>query len=230
MSSRGGVAVAFPGEFETHLTVDLPDGAAVTRLADWARARGLKFTHIVLGRGRAPSQPMVTRYGRGRLGEEREAARALAAELAGAGFVVSRVKVEVAPGNTGVPRTDSAASAVSAGRYFEHHVKLLLKADADLEAIAAMVRPCGGHLSRNAIKARADGRQERFVTQRCHGVGRGAARRRFEKLLAALAAARLEVVDVEEEYVVYDSNLAADDGWMDETREVHRGNDVSTIG
>jgi hypothetical protein len=57
-------------------------------------------------------------------------------------------------------------------------------------------------------------RHERFVTQRCHRVGRPAAKAALDELLAALAAADFPVIEVEEEYVACDDNLALDTGWL----------------
>src|SRR4051812_13031477 len=51
--------VEFAGEFETHVTVSAADGSALDALRAWAESHGLTFHHIVLERGRTPSQPMV---------------------------------------------------------------------------------------------------------------------------------------------------------------------------
>jgi hypothetical protein len=101
------------------------------------------------------------------------------------------------------------------GRYFEHHVKLLLDDTAALEPLIAMARWHDARLSRNARRATDGGRHERFVTQRCRGVGRPTARRHLYALLAALGDLGYRVVDAEEEFVVYDDNLAVDAGWLD---------------
>jgi hypothetical protein len=212
------VAVGFDGELETHVTVALDDDApngALARLRTWAASRGLKFTHIVLARGRTPSQPMLTQHTRGTLSD----ALALAGEMAGAlraeRFVVSRVKVEATPWNAGVPPTDAEAAHHPPERYFEHHVKLLLLAGADVGPLAALAQRHAAHVSRNARRMRDDGRAERFVTQRCRGVGRDIAHARLVALRDALAGAGYEVIDVEEEFVVHDTNLAVDAGWID---------------
>ncbi|MGW3826012.1 hypothetical protein ACWEAF_27850 [Streptomyces sp. NPDC005071] len=63
------------------------------------------------------------------------------------------------------------------------------------------------------------GRHERFVTQRCRAVGRPEARARLDALLGGLACAGLEVVEVEEEFVVHDDHPAVDAGWIDERTE-----------
>jgi hypothetical protein len=205
----------FAGEFESHLTVRTADNAGLDELRTWAVARGLKFLHIVLDRGRTPSQPMVTRRARGTLIDQRTVAADLARQLAGRGLDVVRTKIEAAPWNRDVPEADPDAVARHAGRYFEHHVKLALDPVADVAALADIAGRHAAHLSRNALRDRADGRRERFVTQRCFRVGRGTARRRLDDLLAALAVEGYVPLSVEQEFVVYDSDLAVDAGWIE---------------
>ncbi|WP_067477404.1 hypothetical protein [Actinomadura hibisca] len=202
----------FTGDFETHLTVSCP-AAEIDAVERWAAERGLKFAHIVLDRGRVPSQPMLTLRTRGTLDAARARAEDVAARLRADGHPVTRLKIEASPFNAGVPEHD--ADAPDPGRYyFEHHVKLLLDPAADTAALAAAARPHAAHLSRNARRVRADGRHERFVTQRCRGVGSRTAVRRLEALVAALDGH--EIVSVEREYVVFDGDASLDDGWIEE--------------
>ncbi|MEN2422721.1 hypothetical protein AABB02_32000 [Streptomyces rimosus] len=220
---------SFHGAFETHLTVrdeapTAPDapGRVAAGLALHAAARGLKWVHILLERGSTPSQPMLTLHGSGSAGQMRERAAAEAAELRAAGFEVVRTKIETTPWADGVPVTDAAAAALGPAYYFEHHIKLLLDrtapgAPSALTGLADLAGPHAAHLSRNARRVRADGREERFVTQRCRAVGRDTAERRLAALLAALSAAEHDIASVEREFVVHDSDETLDDGWIDET-------------
>ncbi|SDX06278.1 Nucleotidyl transferase AbiEii toxin, Type IV TA system [Amycolatopsis xylanica] len=199
--------MTFSGEFETHLTVS-EKGAA-----EFAAEHGLKFTHIVLDRGDSVSQPMLTYTGHGTLDEQRALAYRWVEAVRRAGMVDYRVKIEAAPWNEGVPQTDAAAADDPPQRYFEHHVKLRLP-DADvarLITLTELVMPYGARLSRNARRRTSDG-EERFVTQRCHRVGRPTARARLDELIAALS--EYEVLEVEEEYVVHDTSLGLDQGWL----------------
>jgi hypothetical protein len=207
--------VEFAGEFETHITVPLEEPAHIGALRAWAEYQHLQFHHIILDRGRTPSQPMVSRRGRGTLSGERAAATELVRLLNAGGFAVSRVKIEAAPENQDVPDTDAEAAEFHAGRYFEHHVKLLLAPSANLADLARLAQTYAAHLSRNARRVRGDGLHERFVTQRCYQVGRLAARERLDALLAALATGRYTVEDVEAEFVVHDSAPAVDAGWLE---------------
>ncbi|MBO2462147.1 hypothetical protein [Actinomadura violacea] len=207
----------FAGDFETHLTAR---PAAAERLAGWAAARGLKFVHIVLDRGRVASQPMLTLRTRGTFADALGDAVRTTADLRADGFEVARVKVEAAPWNAGVPADD--ADALGPGYYFEHHLKLLLDPGFDAAALAGAARPHTAHLSRNARRVRADGRQERFVTQRCRCVGARTAARRLDALAGELRARGHEIVSVEREFVVHDADESLDDGWIEENPEETR--------
>lgn len=205
----------FAGEFETHLTIEAAGPHRLEALRRWAAARGLKCVHVVLDGGDRPSQPMLTRRGDGGLSGQIAAARSLAAELLRDGFPVRRVKVEAAPENADVPRSDEEVAAQPPERHFEHHVKLLLPPEADRAAVSEAARPHGGRLSRNAFRARSDGLEERFVTQRCYRVASDEAGRRLAGLLAAVEPFGHPVVDVEREYVVYDTDAGLDAGWLE---------------
>jgi hypothetical protein len=213
--SRSLTIVEFEGEFETHLTIRLEGPTRVDALRAWSEHRGLKFHHIVLDRGLTPSQPMVSRRGRGLLSGERFEAAELSRHLTSDGFSVSRFKIEAAPWNRDVPDSDVDAAGLHPGRYFEHHVKLALDPDVDIPALAALAQGHAARLSRNALRVRDDGRRERFVTQRCHNVGRPTAKGRLNALLAALAEGGYAILKAEEEFVVLDSDPGVDSGWLD---------------
>ncbi|MGW4897685.1 hypothetical protein ACWEQL_36380 [Kitasatospora sp. NPDC004240] len=209
-------AESFVGEFETHVTVACEGDGAVRRLERWAAGRGVGFVHIVLARGRMTSQPMVTLRGAGTLPEQRLAALAVANELRASGFEPVRVKIEAAPWTRGVPKSDVEAARLGPEVHFEHHIKVLVRPDFDRAAMAALVSGHGAHVSWNARRVVDDGRQQRFVTQRCYGVGLHAAGERLERLVGVVSSAGYEIASVEREFVVYDSNIAVDDGWIGE--------------
>jgi hypothetical protein len=207
------VPVEFEGEFEAHITVRADDRNGTDAVRAWADQRGLKFHHIVLARGRNPSQPMVTFRHQGELSQVRLAVDVIAAELLGDGFTVARVKIEAHIGNREVPESDAEAAS-HADRYFEHHVKLVLEPHTDLTNLTEIVIRHSAHLSRNARRVRDDGREERFVTQRCFSAGRITAGKRCEELEEKLNRTGYAIVSVEREYVVLDSAPQVDAGWL----------------
>ncbi|MBB5119278.1 hypothetical protein [Streptomyces eurocidicus] len=224
-------APAFAGDFEAHLTVRPAATAEDDRaLQRYAAAHGMKFTDILLDRGRTPSQPMLTLRASGPLPEVRQAVDAAARRLAGAGFAVVRTKIEAAPWAAGVPETDAEAAALGARYYFEHHLKLLLTPDTDLAALAGLTAAHRAHLSRNARRVRADGRVERFVTQRCRTVGRRTAGARLAALVAAVRAGGHTLVSEEREFVVHDSDETLDAGWIDEDHGTGRTGETYGAG
>ncbi|WP_101896959.1 hypothetical protein [Embleya scabrispora] len=207
-----------PGDFETHVTFRCAD-ADIDALTAWGRERGAGMTHIVLGRGRTPSQPMLTLSARTTLGAARTAAARLATAAGARGFRAVRVKIEAAPWHDAVPSTDAAAAALGDTYYFEHHVKLLLDPGPDGAAPAGLVALAtrhDAHLSHNARRRRDDGRLERFVTQRCRGVGDGTAARELASLTEALTASGRHIVSIEREFVVFDDAESLDHGWIEE--------------
>jgi hypothetical protein len=205
--------VEITGAFEIHLTVEARHGAG---LAAFAERHGVKFVHIVLDRGRFASQPMLTLPAHGTLDDARAVARQWQDRLAGHGTATTRVKIEAAPWCEGLPQTDADGAAEPFERYFEHHVKLALPAApvAALKAATDAGAAHGARLSRNARHRTGDGGQHRFLTQRCRRVGLATATARLDRLVADLRAAGLEIVKVEQEYVVEDSNLEHDAGWL----------------
>ncbi|MDN3250297.1 MULTISPECIES: hypothetical protein [unclassified Streptomyces] len=202
-------------QYETHVTVRCPEPGEAERLGRWAAAAGLKLTHIVLARGRTRHQPMLTLRGSRTYAQESRRAAETVARLRADGFRPVRVKIESSPWAAEVPRRPCGD-----GQYFEHHVKLLLTADADTAALAALVVPHGAHLSWNSRRVREGADHERFVTQRCHGVDAQGAGRALDGLLAVLAP--LRVLEVEREFVLHDSDMSVDDGWLDSGRPAER--------
>lgn len=202
----------FRGHFEVHLTARADGPAAADRFAGWCRDRGLKCVRIVLDRGRSADQPMATwRRSQTTLPEVVAEAEARAAEATRAGFGVTRVKVEADPHNPGVPTGDTDPH--EPGCYFEHHVKLRRSPAAPRDALLAVCERHAAHLSRNAFRDGGDW-EERFVTRRAYGVGRATALARLDRLLADLRELGETVLEHESEYVVHDTNLALDAGWL----------------
>lgn len=140
---------------------------------------------------------MLTVRGSGTLEDLHGLADGWRTDLAAAGLRVLRVKIEAAPWNEGVPVSDLDAFDEL---LFEHHVKVLLPSD-DRHAVDRLrwvIVENGANVSRNARRRRGR-HEERFVTQRCRGVGRATARTRLDALLAVLRDGGYEVVEVEEE-------------------------------
>lgn len=199
--------------YETHITLATVDDSVLKRVQDWAETHNLKWTHIVLDGGESPSQPMVTFWGTGTSKDQLERSARFVNELEQLGAEVVRVKTEAAIENDDVPAAE-AENDSSPQRYFEHHIKLLLAEGADLDQLRTLVEPHAARLSRNARRVRQDDHEERFVTQRLFGTIKQVAQQRLRDLLALLQRNEYEILEIEEEYVVFDSNLDLDKGWL----------------
>lgn len=201
----------YGGVFEAHITVNAV-GDERGRFIELCEALDVKAIVIALERGTTPVQPMSASYHRGALAEVQLEVFELARRIAGAGFDVSRVKIEATGGNRELPDTDADAAA-RPELYFEFHVKVSLPADADHAALAELCASHDAHLSRNARRV-TEGRRVHFVTQRAYGLGRANATDRFHALHRALKDAGYELSHVLVEYTVYDSNVHVDHGWL----------------
>lgn len=201
-------------QLETHVTFAAAgDAESLSRAAQWAAERGLKWTHILLAEGRHQSQPMITFWRSGTLREQLDQAAAIAAALRKLDLAAVRVKVECASAEAARYFDNSAQLAEHFG-YFEHHVKLQLAAAAELPALAELAGVHDARLSANARRQLAAGAVERFVTQRAYRAGSAEAAQRLALLIHSLQAADYRILEVEEEYVLYDSNLSLDAGWL----------------
>ena len=158
---------------------------------------------------------MTASVHRGVLREVQDEVHALARALVARGFEVVRTKIEALPRNADWPERDEDALARPAG-YFEFHVKLALPAGdaAALARVRGACEPLGARLSRNASARPREGEEDRFVTLRVPGLGRERAEARFDELLAAVSALPFRVRARVREYIVYDSDLAVDRGWL----------------
>ena len=219
--SNSGGAVAYimtlmrnyRGKFEVHLTVRAVGTLDAFRA--WCEVERCKCARIVLARGVQVEQPMATWRRDGIvlpdvLAEATERARDLERD----GFAVVRVKIEADPSNEDVPATDDEALLQPSCNYFEHHVKLRREAAAVRDRLLRVCLGHAAHLSRNAWREPAEGFEERFVTLRSYRMGGSASEQRLQRLLTALVEAGEQIIDVESEYTVYDSNLALDAGWL----------------
>jgi hypothetical protein len=202
------------GTFESHVTVRAESPERVKRFRDLCRANNLKCILIELAQGLYHSQPMTTTHHQGSLENAIAEARAIAQYLGSNGFEVTRVKVEADPTTSGVPRTEEEASRLAAANYFEFHLLVTLARPSELPALSVLCAEYNAHLSMNTFKQSAVEETERFVTMRLKGMGGVRASKLFDNLAGAIERAGYRTSRRVQEYVVYDTNLTLDDGWM----------------
>jgi len=181
---------------EVHLTVEL-EGKDPDVLAALARFHGCRFLHVLLDTGMHPSQPMLSWRQAAGVDTALKRAAELAQALELQGMKVLRVKIEVKP--------DVAVEA----RYFEAHFKVEFD-DGKVSELQPLARELGVHISRSAF-ARSAGKEQRFLTARQRTLT--SALESFERVETTLTSRGWRVLSVDREAVVYDSNLALDEGW-----------------
>jgi hypothetical protein len=205
---------SYSGTFESHVTVRAESPERVKRFRELCRESNLKCILIKLARGRYHSQPMTATHHQGSLDDVIAEAQSIAQHLGSNGFEVTRVKVEADPTTSGVPRTDEEAARLAAANYFEFHLLVTLKRLSELPRLSVLCADHNAHLSMNAFKQAAGEETERFITMRLKGMGGARASILFDNLAGAIELAGYRTSRRVQEYVVYDTNLTLDDGWM----------------
>jgi hypothetical protein len=205
--------------FETHLTLAAtsiagPSDNDGSLIKEWATARNMKWTHILLSSGPNASQPMISWQQSGTLETQKLRSHELWTELTQLNQQVVRVKIEAHIDNACVPSQDSDETILRTDDlYFEHHVKLCLNQKSDMERLRQIAEHHDARISANARRVRLDGHAERFLTQRVFKAGKEKALKLLKDLLIDLGNNSFAILEVESEFVVFDSNLTLDDGW-----------------
>jgi hypothetical protein len=199
------------GSFETHFTLRMAEAEEVI---DWARKQGMKLTHIVLHGGEHPSQPMITRHSSGRLQNAYGEAKRITEQMQSMGAEILRIKIEMDSHNPAAPADAGDAMLCPPTCYFEHHIKLLLPAGEEHTLLSNIAERHRARLSRNVLRHRQDSFEERFLTQRLYRQGRNTASSALDRLKLELEEMSFTILEIEAEYVVFDSNIDLDAGWL----------------
>lgn len=205
--------MTFSGEFEIHLTLSEHTPIHFPALEELATKGHWKLLHIVLDRGVSASQPMLTRLNVGTMDSAMREANTFTGLLRKAGFTVSRCKLEASPNNQDVPITD-ADSRRYPDCYFEHHVKTRIRDRLQMRTATTVAIKHQAHLSRNAFHVAVDQTETRFITQRCYQLGKTRSHEYLTALLGDLSNAGIEILKSQQEFVVFDSNIQLDHGWL----------------
>jgi len=205
----------YTGTFEAHITICAESPAILQRFQQICQQLNVKCILIELPNGVMRSQPMTASHHRGNLAQVCTEVHSLAQQIWQAGFQVNRVKIEAMVYNQDIPVTDREVALHPVTNYFEFHIKALLAKDTDLEALRQHCAAQGAHLSANAFKLNTNGQHQRFITLRLYKLGRNSAQGRFQALLTSLRGQRIVLMQPQQEYTVFDSNLELDAGWLE---------------
>ena len=203
--------------YEAHVTVR-GGGEQLTRFRNACDRLGVKAIHIELPQGGTPDHLITGSIHQGPFPVVKKEVESLAHELAGAGFHVTRLKIEAMLRNSMVPVSNDDAISRSAASYFEFHVKIAVPREVDLDVLRADCARFGAHLSRNPSSDLGRGVWQRFATVRVHDKGRDGARAYFGEFLQVLRANGYRLSNILHEYTIYDTNASLDDGWFPEYR------------
>lgn len=205
----------YSGPVELHITVQLENKPSEkARFKAACQAKDGKFIWIELEDGHSINQPMFGTRMSLSPQEQADRIKTLVDSFA-QDFSVKRVKVEAGPHNKNIPQSVQAAKNEPADCYFEHHLALELKADTNFGQLKSNLATYQGYLSRNAFKTvQKSGDQIRFVTQRFSKLSQEQADAELEKLIAYAKRSQFNIISVEREYNIFDSNLHLDQGWM----------------
>lgn len=200
----------YPGNYELHLTVQCPEQQDVLNFLAFCQAHKLKSLVIELSQGHYQRQVMIS----ARLGPEPVQAYERICQLQSLlsqKFEIIRTKIEASILNQNIPQTNSEALLHTG--YFEHHVRLQLKPNQDLELLKQQCQTLNAHLSRNAIQTQTDGLQERFATQRIYQRGLNESKQVLALFLDYCQLQQIPVLNAIQEYIIYDNGLVLDQGW-----------------
>lgn len=210
------------GTFECHIFCDplAPDEATKARFQEACDAVGLKALCLGLnfeGQG-VISVLQSSRYYKCEDTRTPVALMLQDAEALGEFFNITRLKLEAVAVNPGVPVTDDEAAAVPGDTYFEYHIKIknppTPEGDEILKALAArMTAELGVKVPFSCNDM--GGKNQRFLNARTYGMGYEASAALVERIAAAIEAEGFEVSKIIREFIVFDTNKALDNGWLE---------------
>jgi len=205
----------YSGPAEVHITVSLENTSIEkARFQKACQQQNGKSIWIELESGETINQPMYGARLFTSAQEQADEIKRLVDSFA-QDFQVRRVKVEAGPHNQNIPQSSRDALDAPDDCYFEHHVALGLMPNTDLDKLKSDLKNYHGYLSKNAFKTTPEsGKQIRFVTQRFSNIGQPQANIELEKLTTFATRQSINVIQIEREYNIFDSNLHLDQGWM----------------
>jgi effector-binding domain-containing protein len=201
------------GIFEAHITVASVEIGGQDRFVKVCAQLDVKPILIELPKGDVAIQLMTSSIHRGEIKDTFQEVKRLAQKLEDHGFSVTRMKIEAAPTNSGIPLTSDEAASFPSDNYYEHHLKVLLAPGESMDELRKVCRQSQAHLSRNAFKKHPDGKSEQFITLRCYGDGLQEAEARFSSLISEVKIAGIEVLKQITEYCLFDDNISVDGNW-----------------
>lgn len=214
------------GIFELHVFVGPlnPDERSLKQFQEICGAHSLKPLHLTLEYPEG-GNVRVMQSSRYVTGDRKHAINEIMKDgwtFTSAGMAVLRHKVEALASAEGVPVSNFEEATFDPDRYFEFH--LLVSPDSlrdvgcfDMlhcvarELAEIFERPVP--LSYNNLKP-----SQRFLNARFYGIGRESAFKQAEKIKREAEECGFNVEKIIREYIVFDDNVALDEGWLEPKR------------
>lgn len=201
-------------KFESHITIKLNNTTALSNFQKLCQHLQVKCLLIELPMGVNTFQPMTSLYHRGSFESVFNEVTSMAQRIMNNGFQVIRVKIEALISNLNIPISDEEAKKFP-NNYFEFHVLVELPTQNEVERLKIICEKHQAHLSQNAFKKSLNGVKQYFVTMRFYETGKSIAKSRFSMLLNELKKEQFSLSNQLQEYIVYDSNISLDAGWVE---------------
>ncbi len=204
------------GLFELHVTVDCSDVGAFSQFCQKMDKPKLKPVVIELPYGENQKQVMTSNWVVGSYEKACGILQQVTKLVSSQGYSISRSKIEALASTKGVPETSEQVTTFPESNYFEFHAKVVIPDEkmSRIEELSKLALSKNAHLSKNGLKQEKPGLNARFVNLRVSLKPKNEAFKLRDELVQALNEADWQTEKVQSEYVVYDSNLKYDQGWM----------------
>ncbi|MGB3654016.1 MAG: hypothetical protein WBA41_22790 [Rivularia sp. (in: cyanobacteria)] len=126
---------SYRGTFEAHITVKADKLTVKEKFRLLCQNLNIKCVFIELPEGVTRSQPMTASYDRGTFKDVLQKINQIAQKIVNADFQITRIKIEAMVSNRDIPISDIEAQKLPKSNYFEFHVKAVLSADENLQAL-----------------------------------------------------------------------------------------------
>jgi hypothetical protein len=127
-------------------------------------------------------------------------------------FIPIRLKIEASLNNYTVPILKEDIKNID--DYFEFHFKVLINNPLELDKLKISCKENQLYISSNAFKSLDNNKHERFITLRVFNTIKSKALEKYNDTFKILKREDFKILNVEKEYVVYDTNINLDNRWI----------------
>ncbi len=200
----------FSGSYEMHISVK--EDVSLDLFYKICEKFNSKALVINLSKGTTKNQPMLCKKLNGLPYDVYDSIKKIYCGVSEI-IKISRLKIEADILNTGIPELDEDAEVLPDYCYFEHHIRLILDNNTNLNNLSYELSQYNGHLSKNEL-SNDKNFGNRFVTQRFYKMGNKTAKNKLEEMCKFIESQKIQYDKKIREYNIYDSNSMLDYGWI----------------